>query len=208
MDSRREKRNRLVAALIILLLTAVSLTIAVAAPPVDYFSPALRIIGLLAVASGLFFVSWLLRGRAKNQPLVFAPQRWVVWPLAVFGLFGSSMVVFYLLTSPENVLYAVHWPVMSSLWIALLFQPENAVAERTASTKTALNDRQVQIWKSVLVVTAGLGVILASVGSIVSLAGDLALAAILLPSAAFFLVIAVFIWGMLRSRRQKLHTGH
>jgi hypothetical protein len=207
MDSRREKRNRLVAALIILLLTVCSLAIAVAAPPVDFLSPALRIVALLTVACGLFFVGWLLRGRAKNQPLVFAPQRWVMWLIAVFGLFGSSMVVFYLLTAPENVLYAVHWPVLNSLWIAVLFQPENAVAERTASAKTALNDHQVQIWKRILVVTGALGVILASVGSIVSLAGDLALAAILLPSAAFFLVIAAFIWGMLRSRKQKLRTG-
>jgi peptidoglycan/LPS O-acetylase OafA/YrhL len=132
MDSPRFRRQRFIGAVVVLLLAVFSVALAAAADLGDEQGlAAFRILVVVfAVAAGGFGVGYLMRGREKDAPLVFAPPRWWLWLIVIFAVLYAVFILLALWTSKAVVFSSATWPVMLAMGVTAMFRPVDKVPDR------------------------------------------------------------------------------
>lgn len=195
---KAETGLRITDGVLVLVLALVTLFMAWRLPGTDIFRIVLGVMGALA----LLFGAVVLVGRTKAGPLTRTRRRWKYISLLVYIVLMVIMIIVTISVTSGRPTGNGQWGLLAALLALFLVQLYEPVGTGR-STASSLSDRNAGAYRRIGLLALLGGIVLGAMGVLGAVAGNPTLPAHLLPPAVFFLVFAVGIWMMLRSRKQQ-----
>lgn len=132
MATRKQRRQRIAAALISGLMTLSASALAVFGnhEGEDVFRWGAPLLMIMGACGG---VAHLVRGHVKGSPVVFAPARWYLVMMVVLTLLMATTFVLALMDGPSQFRFAAMFPAFIGIGLATMFRPEEVVERERAS---------------------------------------------------------------------------